>query len=135
MGFSAGGELAAWVAFNFPKEKLQATTGTDLFRGNPDFLILIYPGADAVPEAIAKNTPPLFMAAANDDSCCAPPVIKITELYRKNKASVELHLFAQGNHAFNMGTRSPLKSIHRWPQRLTDWLEDTGISANATSKK
>ena len=132
MGFSAGGELAAWVALNSPKEKRPTATGTDLLKCIPDFLILIYPGPGALPDAIATNTPPLFMVAANDDSCCSAPLLKITDLYRKNNAPVEMHLFAQGNHAFNMGARSSLQSIHSWPQRLTDWLVDSKILGKAT---
>ena len=54
--------------------------------------------------------------------------------YRKAHAKVEMHLFAQGNHAFNMGKRSTLKSINTWPQRMEDWLSDNGISVPAVSK-
>ncbi len=130
MGFSAGGELAAWVAFNNPKEQLIKKDGIDNFKCTPDFLILVYPGPLAVPDSVAAIAPPLFMTAANDDECCAEPVVKITSLYRKMHAKVELHLFAQGNHAFNMGKRSKLKSINTWPQRLTDWLGDNGFTSN-----
>ena len=128
IGFSAGGELAAWVAFNSPKEQLVKTDSIDATPCKANFLILIYPGPLAVPDDLNGNTPPLFMAAANDDACCSAPIIQITEMYRKAKASVEMHLFAQGNHAFNMGKRSALKSISTWPQRMADWLTDNIIT-------
>ena len=67
------------------------------------------------------------MVAANDDECCSEPLLKITSLYRKSHAKVEMILYAQGNHAFNMGKRSKLKSINTWPQQLTDWLDDSGV--------
>ena len=133
-GFSAGGELAAWVGFNSPKEKLVKKDKTDNQKSTTDFLVLIYPGPLAVPDSTNGNTPPLFMAAANDDDCCSDPLLKITALYRKAHAKVEMHLFAQGNHAFNMGKRSTLKSINTWPQRMADWLSDNGISTAAVSK-
>jgi acetyl esterase/lipase len=128
-GFSAGGELAAWVAFNAPKGQLIKKDKTDGQKSTPDFVVLIYPGPLAVPDSNASSTPPLFMAAANDDDCCSEPLLKITGLYRKAHAKVEMHLFAQGNHAFGMGKKSALKSISTWPQRMADWLADMGISA------
>jgi acetyl esterase/lipase len=127
-GFSAGGELAAWVGFNAPKEQLIKKDKTDGQKSTPDFVVLIYPGPLAVPDSNASSTPPLFMAAANDDDCCSEPLLKITGLYRKAHAKVEMHLFAQGNHAFGMGKKSALKSISTWPQRMADWLADMGIS-------
>lgn len=126
MGFSAGGELAAWVAFNAPKEQLVKADSIDNIKCTPDFLVLIYPGPLALPDTLTDNTPPLFMAAANDDECCSEPIIKIMSLYRKAHAKVEMHLYAQGNHAFNMGKRSTLKSINAWPQRMEEWLLDSG---------
>jgi acetyl esterase/lipase len=129
MGFSAGGELAAWVTFNNPKEMLVKKDAIDGINCAPNFCVLIYPGPLAVPADTlsAGNTPPLFMAAANDDECCSEPLLKITSLYRRAHAKVEMHLFNQGNHAFNMGKRSKLTSINTWPQRMSDWLLDTGF--------
>lgn len=128
MGFSAGGELAAWVAFNNPREQLVKKDAVDSKRCTPDFLVLIYPGPLAVPaDTLTNNTPPLFMAAANDDECCSEPILKITSLYRKARAKVEMHLFGQGNHAFNMGKRSTLRSINNWPQRMAEWFTDSGF--------
>lgn len=129
MGFSAGGELAAWVAFNAPNEKLVKTDIVDNIKCSSGFLILVYPGPLAVPKNLeSANAPPLFMVAANDDECCSEPILQITNLYRKAHAKVEMILYAQGDHAFNMGKRSKLKTINTWPQQLTDWLIDSGIT-------
>ncbi len=128
IGFSAGGELAAWVAFNTPTEKLVKTDVIDNIKCSPDFLILVYPGPLAVPQDLdSANAPPLFMVAANDDECCSEPILQITSLYRKAHAKVEMILYSQGDHAFNMGKRSKLKTINDWPQQLTDWLMDSRI--------
>lgn len=126
MGFSAGGELAGWVAFD-TITKLRATDKIDLATARPSFLILVYPGPLAVPATLPSQPPALFMVAANDDACCSEPIIKLLQQYRNAKASVEVHLYAEGNHAFNMGKRSKLRSVHDWPQRLTDWLTDRGL--------
>ena len=53
--------------------------------------------------------------------------MKVFEAYRGAKAPVELHIFARGGHGFNMGYRSKLESLKAWPQRLSDWLNDSGI--------
>jgi len=124
MGFSAGGELAGWVAFNSPKEEQTKGDQVDMINCKTDFLILVYPGPLAVPVAIDSSSPPLFMIAANDDECCSEPIVKLLQLYRKANVKTETHLYAQGKHAFNMGKRSALRSINTWPQRLTDWLSD-----------
>jgi len=126
MGFSAGGELAAWIAFSSTTEGQVKQDNLDAIKSRPDFLLLVYPGPLAVPAAIDSTSPPLFMIAANDDECCSEPVVKLLQLYRKAKIKTEVHLYAQGKHAFNMGKRSKLQTINTWPQRLTDWLTDNG---------
>jgi acetyl esterase/lipase len=127
MGFSAGGELAGWVAFDSPKEERPKGGKLDASKCKPDFLILVYPGPLAVPPAIDSNAPPLFMIAANDDECCSEPIVKLLQMYRKANVRTEVHLYAQGKHAFNMGKRSKLQTLNTWPQRLTDWLADNGF--------
>jgi acetyl esterase/lipase len=125
MGFSAGGELAGWVAFNSVNENQVKTDSIDKQKYKPCFLLLVYPGPLVVPDTIRSDAPPLFMVAANDDECCSEPVIKLLQLYRKANVKTEVHLYAQGKHAFNMGNRSALKSIKTWPERMADWLLDS----------
>src|SRR5882672_2943635 len=48
MGFSAGGELAGWIGFQFPHTQPARSDEIDKMRANPDFLILVYPGPLAV---------------------------------------------------------------------------------------
>lgn len=127
MGFSAGGELAGWVTFNSSKENILIKDSIDKQNYKPGFLILVYPGPLVVPDSVQSDAPPLFMVAANDDECCSEPVVKLLQLYRKAKVKTEVHLYAQGKHAFNMGKRSALKSINTWPERLTDWLLENGF--------
>jgi acetyl esterase/lipase len=131
MGFSAGGELAAWVALNPSKESIEMPDSIDKEKCKANFLILVYPGPLAVPDSVESNAPPLFMIAANDDECCSEPIIKLLQLYRKANVRSEVHLYAQGKHAFNMGNRSVLKTISTWPQRMGDWLLDNGYLKNS----
>jgi len=127
MGFSAGGEVVDMVAYGAGSDDASAADAVDRINGKPDFQILIYPGPGYIPDSIPHNTGPAFLLAANDDACCSEPTIKLLQLYRKAKVPVEMHIFTQGNHGFNMGNRSKLASIKTWPQRLADWLGDNGL--------
>lgn len=124
MGFSAGGELAAWTSFARDTVIASSLDPIERSRAHPDFQILIYPGPLAVQESKTPHLPPAFLLAANDDKCCSEPVLDLAKMYRKAEVPVELHLYAQGNHAFNMGKRTELTSVGQWPQRLKDWLLD-----------
>jgi acetyl esterase/lipase len=126
MGFSAGGEVAGWVSYYFTDKNFVNPDAIDRLTARPAFQVLIYPGPLVVPDSVSSTSPPVFLLAANDDECCSEPVVKLLQMHRKAKVPVEVHLYAQGNHAFNMGDRSSLNTIRTWPQRLTDWLKDNG---------
>jgi acetyl esterase/lipase len=127
LGFSAGGEVVDAVAFTPGKGNPQAADPVDRLNGRPDFIIQVYPGPLNVPENIPHDAPPAFLVVANKDSCCSGPVMSILEKYRISKASVEAHIMAHGDHAFNMGYRSNLQSLKAWPQLLTNWLLDSKL--------
>ena len=50
------------------------------------------------------------------------------------KIPVEVHLYAQGGHGFNMGTRSELRTLQKFPDRITDWLHDNGWLTQAAAQ-
>jgi acetyl esterase/lipase len=124
MGFSAGGEVLGLVAFENGPDNAKAPDPVDRASARPDFAIFVYPGPLGVPDSIPHNAPPAFLVAANDDVCCSPPIVALLQRYRQAGVPVEAHLYAKGDHAFNMGLRSKLQSIKAWPQRLADWLAD-----------
>ncbi len=124
MGFSAGGEVAAWVSYKFVQNHFPSLDALDKLNARPSFQILIYPGPLAVPEIIPPNAPSTFLLAANGDECCSEPIIKLVQMHRKAKVPVEMHLYAKGAHAFNMGYRTEFISLKSWPQRMADWLKD-----------
>ena len=92
-----------------------------------DFQIVIYPGPLGIPDQVSTNAPPAFFLVANDDTSHARPVLKLIQEYQAAKRPVEAHLYAQGGHGFNMGNRSKLKTINTWPQRMADWMADSGL--------
>jgi acetyl esterase/lipase len=126
LGFSAGGEVVAAVAYASGKGDPAAKDPIDRLNGKPDFQMLIYPGPLGIPETVPNDAPPAFLLAANDDPCCAVTTTSLLVKYREAKRPVEAHLFTKGDHGFNMGNRSKLKSIKSWPQRMADWLGDGG---------
>jgi acetyl esterase/lipase len=127
MGFSAGGEVVAAVAYAPGAGDPGAADPIDRLNARPNFQILIYPGPLGVPEAIPSDAPPAFLLVSDFDECCSSPVVKLLQGYRNAKVPVEAHIYDMGDHAFNMGYRSTLKSIKNWPQRLSDWLEDNSF--------
>ena len=127
MGFSAGGEVAGWVAYHYQESHAVKPDAVDALSARPSFQILIYPGPLAVPDVVAATAPRTFMLVANDDECCSEPVIKLLQMHRKAKVPVEVHIYTVGTHGFNMGKRSTFNSLKTWPDRLTDWIKDTGI--------
>jgi acetyl esterase/lipase len=134
MGFSAGGEVVSLIAYDAHARDIKAKDPVDRLNGRPDFQILIYPGPLGIPETVSANAPPAFLLAANNDECCSEPLLKLTNAYRRAKASVELHLYSVDKHAFNMGNRSTYASIKGWPQRLADWLSDNGYLNNSNDR-
>jgi acetyl esterase/lipase len=122
--FSAGGEVVDMVAYGPGKGDANAPDPVDRLNARPNFVIQIYPGPLYIPDELPADAPPAFLLAANDDPCCSTPVVKLLNAYRAAKIPVEVHLYTQGSHGFNMGNRSKLQSINTWPQRMADWLTD-----------
>jgi acetyl esterase/lipase len=128
MGWSAGGEVVAQVVYSPTDGNPHADDPVERVSCRPDFQILIYPGAFGVPDVVPVDAPPVFFLAANDDE--AVPNRTYSSLLVKYQTAgipIEFHLYAHGRHAFNMGNRSKLVSIQTWPQRMADWLLDSGI--------
>ena len=112
LGFSAGGVITAKLAYNFTAET------------RPDFAAPIYAVIPSIKDKIVKpDAPPLFIAAATDDSLAK--VSNSIELYNdwKNaKRSVELHLYSYGGH----GLRGSIAS-QNWILRFEEWLDGLGF--------
>ena len=126
-GFSAGGEVVSQVAYANGAGDPKAKDPVDRLNGKPNFQILVYPGPLGIPDTVPADAPKAFLIAANDDECCSVPIVNLLQRYRQAKVPVEAHIFANGNHAFNMGYRSNLQSIKAWPQLLTNWMTDSNI--------
>jgi acetyl esterase/lipase len=127
MGFSAGGEVASMVVYNPGEGDPNDADPIDRLSSRPDFQILIYPGPLGIPEKVPAGSPPAFLLVANDDRGASRVVASLFQKYRDAGAPVEIHVFARGGHAFNMGNRSRLETLKHWPQRLAEWMNDNAI--------
>ncbi|WP_395752643.1 alpha/beta hydrolase [Prosthecobacter sp.] len=127
LGFSAGGELAAFAAMtNDPGIKESADT-VEQQSSRPDFQGLIYPGTSGLFDA-KKGMPPLFIAAGYSDR---PDISEgMATLYLKYKAAgvkAEMHIFANAGHGFGYKPDAKPTAASRWPTRFTEWLTDSGL--------
>jgi acetyl esterase/lipase len=132
LGFSAGGAVASFIAYTPGDGDPAAPDPIDRLNGRPDFQMLVYPGGQ-VPDTIPANSPPTFLLVANDDDYgCDKIALAIYQKLRAANVSVEAIFLAKGRHAFNMGDRSKLVTVNTWPQRMADWLSDSGFLTLAT---
>ena len=129
MGFSAGGELAILAGTKFEEGKSDASDAIDRLNSRPDFLMLIYPGMRQAVLNVTKDTPPSFLAVADDDRRCAEVCVAFYQALKKAGVPGELHIYASGGHGFGM-TERPLP-ITTWTARLHDWMADRGYLAKA----
>jgi acetyl esterase/lipase len=126
-GFSAGGEMASLLVYSPPEGDPNAPDPIDRLDCSTAFQVVIYPGPLGIPDKIASDAPPAFFLIANDDTGHMGAILSLIKIYHEAKRPMEVHIYERGGHGFNMGGRSKLASIHTWPQRLTDWLNDNQI--------
>ena len=134
VGFSAGGEVVSMTAFGENAGDMSASDPIEKVSARPDFIVEIYPGGAGIPQTLPANAPPAFLLVADDDDH-TNAVLDIFRLYRAAKIPVEVHVFAKGAHAFNMGTRSKLATIKNWPQRMAEWMGDNNLLDPAVPAK
>jgi acetyl esterase/lipase len=126
IGFSAGGELAAFAAMKNDPGRPDAADVVERESSRPDFQALIYPGTSGLFSA-AKGMPPLFIACGYGDR---PDISEgMASLYLKYKAAgvkAELHIYSEAGHGFGYrpGTTT---AAGRWPERFVEWLTDSGL--------
>jgi acetyl esterase/lipase len=127
MGFSAGGEVASMVAYSPTAGDPASADPIEHEESLANFQIVIYPGPLGIPERVPADAPPAFFLIANDDTGHIGAILSLEQKYHQAGRPMEVHIYEHGGHGFNMGGRSKLTSIKDWPQRLTDWMTDTGI--------
>jgi acetyl esterase/lipase len=114
IGFSAGGVVTAEVAYRYTPE------------GRPAFVAPIYSGGPPKDVPVPSDAPPMFIAAATDDSLgLAPRSVALYQSWTAAHKSAELHLYAKGGHGFGM--RIQHIPTDQWIDRFAEWLTMEGF--------
>lgn len=126
IGFSAGGELAAYSAM-WPKPgDPNAADPIERADSRPDFQALIYPGKSDT-FTVEPGMPPVFIACGYGDR---PDIAEgMASLYLKYKAAkvkAELHIYANAGHGFGYRPESET-AAGKWVDRFREWLVDSGL--------
>lgn len=126
MGFSAGGELAAFAAMKSDPGNADAADDIEKASSRPDFQALIYPGTSALFSA-EKGMPPLFIACGyGDRPDIAEGMATLYLKYKKAGVPAELHIYSNAGHGFGYreGTST---AAGAWPLRFREWLVDSKL--------
>jgi acetyl esterase/lipase len=137
LGFSAGGHLVAAMSVHFQQRLYPPVDAADKESCRPDFAVAIYPGhlhfaansLELNPDIrthITSHTPPTFLLQNEDDDVDhVENSLSYYAALKKAGVPVEMHLYAQGGHAFGLRrTKSPTTA---WPQLVETWLKTMGI--------
>ncbi len=136
LGFSAGGHLVANISTHFAQRSYAPVDAADKVSCRPDFAVAIYPGHmmenttrefELNPEIpVTASTPPTFLLQNEDDHV---DNVKDSLVYyialQKAGVPVEMHLYAQGGHAF--GLRRTKLPVTAWPELVETWLGSIGM--------
>ena len=150
LGFSAGGHLAAMLSLRSAAATYGAIDTADSQSARTLFAALLYPVITMLPpyaheasremllgnnptlaqrEAysceglVTRDAPPMFLAAANDDSDV--PLENTLEMFaalRRARVPAEMHIFEKGGHGFGLGDAS--EPLSAWPGLLLKWMAE-----------
>jgi acetyl esterase/lipase len=132
LGFSAGGNLAARVAYS-PAE-------ADAPR--PDFAVMVYPAylfEKDKPDSVLRDGPdgvippkgakpvPAFFAHSADDGYPAEGSMALAKVLKSLGGSAEVHVWAKGGHGW--GATDRCVAARQWTDLLGVWMKDRGLLA------
>lgn len=159
MGFSAGGHVAATAVTMYDDAKqLPAHDAISKTSARPDFGVLLYPvitmrtlthggsrknllgekpdealiARFSTDEHVTPQTPPLFIAVAEDDKT-VPPLNSHQMDAAAAKAGIphELVTYPKGGHGFGLGKPGQTQG---WLDKALEWLADQKLMPSAAAK-
>lgn len=134
LGLSAGGQAAGLVTTRFPDRSYKPVDQVDQVSCRPDFSMMIYPwklinektGELSEAFTISKETPPLFLVHAHNDSNSSLNSVLFYAAAKKADVISELHIYQSGGHG--NGLRDVDNSSYStWPDRAEEWLLHQGL--------
>jgi endo-1,4-beta-xylanase len=135
IGFSAGGEQAAWVTLKFDEGNPKAVDPVEKESCRPDFSVLVYPGWQRMDLSnVPKNTPPTFLTSAGiDDAFHARQTVEFYDALFKAKIPVEMHIYGHGGHGGAISARKGIP-FGTWHVRFVDWAKDLELMKEKPSR-
>ncbi len=126
LGFSAGGELAAYAAMDPCPGDPEAKDPIDRLPSRPDFHALIYPGKSGTFVAKPGMSPVFIACGYSDRADIAEGMATVYLNYKKVGVKAELHIYANAGHGFGYrpGATTPAA---KWVERFREWLADSGL--------
>jgi acetyl esterase/lipase len=130
LGFSAGGNLAARVAYS--------PAAADVAR--PDFAVMVYPAylfEKDKPDSVLREGPdgvvppkgpmpiPAFFAHSADDPYPAEGSMALAAKLKSLGGSAEVHVWAKGGHGWGASDRC--LAAKEWTNPLVAWMKDRGL--------
>lgn len=130
LGFSAGGNLAARVAYS----------PADADAPRPDFAVMVYPaylfekdkpdstlreGPDGVVPPKGPKPIPAFFAHSADDPYPAEGSMALAKVLKSMGGSAEVHVWAKGGHGW--GATDRCEAARKWTDLLGAWMVDQGL--------
>jgi len=134
LGFSAGAHLAVCLSTRFDKRVYEPVDEADQVSCRPDFAMPIYPAYLARKDQeyrlaagmnVSSNTPPTFLAQAEDDGVRVENSVVYYLALKEAKVPAEMHLYASGGHGY--GLRASDKLVTTWPKRAEEWMRSLGL--------
>jgi acetyl esterase/lipase len=125
MGFSAGGEQAAWVALKYDRRQPGATDAVDRVSCRPDFVVMVYAGWKSMDLCnVPKDTPPTFLTSAGvDDAFHARQTVQFYNALFEAGIPAELHIYSHGGHGGGISPRNGIP-FGAWQDRFVEWARD-----------
>ncbi len=128
VGFSAGANLIADLAFNPVVGQSDSKDQLDRFNTQPNFLILSYGSAPLPASMGAKvkaSLPPVFMFGTVEDGGSMKGMAELYASLIQANVPVEAHFFRDGVHGSGFAIGDPV--LGAWPNLMYTWLQAGGF--------
>jgi endo-1,4-beta-xylanase len=126
LGFSAGGELAAYAAMVPKAGDAASADPIDRLDSRPDFHALIYPGKSDTFVPTPGMSPVFIACGFGDRPDISEGMATVYLNYKKAGVKAELHIYANAGHGFGYRP-GPETPAAKWVDRFREWLLDSGL--------
>ena len=127
MGFSAGGELVGMLADYGMTGAPAGGDPLDRVSSRPDFQVLVFPGPAAVRGPVPKDAPPAFPGRREQGRMLRPANSRALRVVAEGRRARRSCTCTPTLGMRLISTSSNRISILHWPDRLYDWLADSGF--------